>query len=296
MDGPRLLGVEAGYARPRSMAEALTLLAAEDWTVLAGGTDYFPAPRDRPLEGRVLDITGIQELRGLRQDSDHWRIGALTTWSDIIAADLPPAFEALKQAAREVGSVQIQNRATVAGNLCNASPAADGVPPLLVLDAEVALASSAGERRLALDAFILGNRSTALSPGEIVTEILIPESSVAGSSRFVKLGARKFLVISIAMVAARLAVDSRGTIEAAAVSVGACSAVARRPAALEARLIGRPATPETLVDASAGDILELAPIDDVRAPADYRGEAAVELARRALHGCLVGCLAPEGGR
>jgi CO/xanthine dehydrogenase FAD-binding subunit len=291
MDGSRRLDVETGYARPRSIAEALPLLAAGGWTVLAGGTDYFPALRDRPSQGPVLDISGLHELRGIRRSADHWRIGALTTWSDIIAADLPPAFAALKAAAREVGSVQIQNRATVAGNLCNASPAADGVPPLMLLDAEVVLTSSAGERRLALDAFILGNRKTALSPGEIVTEILIPRASSGGTSHFVKLGAREYLVISIAMAAARIVVDTRGGIEAAAICIGACSAVAKRLTGLEARLIGRPATFETLGDVGAQDVSALTPIDDVRAPAGYRVEAAVELARRALRGCL----APEPG-
>ena len=292
MEGSLLSDVQPGYARPRSTAEAMALLATGGWTVLAGGTDYFPALRDRPARGQILDITGLEELRGVREDRDHWRIGALTTWSDIIAAEMPPGFDALKQAAREVGSVQIQNRATVAGNLCNASPAADGVPPLSVLDAEVVLTSSAGERRLALASFILGNRATALAPGEIVTEILVPKLSSAGSSAFVKLGAREYLVISIAMVAARLVVDGAGNIEAAAVSVGACSAVARRLTGLEARLAGRPATLETLADVSTADVLELAPIDDARAPAGYRVEAAVELARRGL----AGCLAQESGR
>ena len=292
MDGSRLLDAAPGYARPRSMAEAVAILATGEWTILAGGTDYFPALGDSGSDGQILDITGIQELRGVSADDNYWRIGALTTWSDIIAADLPPGFDALKQAAREVGSVQIQNRATVAGNLCNASPAADGVPPLMVLDAEVVLTSKAAKRRLALGGFILGNRATALSPGEIVTEILIPRSSSAGASTFVKLGAREYLVISIAMVAARLAVDSRGSIEAAAVSVGACSAVARRLPALEARLVGRPATPETMDSVAVADVSDLTPIDDIRAPAGYRIEAAAALVRRALRDCL----APEGGR
>lgn len=286
MDGSHSLGIKAEYARPRSIAEALALLGTGGWSVLAGGTDFFPALRDRPAEGRILDITGLAELKGIREDAHHWRIGALTSWSDIIAGDLPPAFNALKLAAREVGSVQIQNRATIAGNLCNASPAADGVPPLMVLDAAVAVTSRAGSRTLALDAFVLGNRATALAPGEIVTEILIPKSSSLGTAHFVKLGARKYLVISIAMVAARLSMDQKGRIETAAVSVGACSAVARRMADLEEKLIGRPATPKTFATITADDISTLTPIDDVRAPASYRLDAAAELARRAFVGCL----------
>src|SRR5439155_3336986 len=131
----------------------------------------------------------VQGLRGISKDSGHYRIGAATTWSDIIRAKLPPAFEALKQAAREVGSVQIQNRATIGGNLCNASPAADGVPPLLALDAEVELISTQPTRRLPLSEFIRGNRRTALRPDEILAAIIIPQQEVPGTatSTFLKL-------------------------------------------------------------------------------------------------------------
>ncbi|MDA0342006.1 MAG: xanthine dehydrogenase family protein subunit M [Proteobacteria bacterium] len=288
MDSAHLPDIDQSYARPRTIDEALSLLAIGGWTVLAGGTDFFPGLRDRPVTAPILDITAIDGLRGIRCDGAYWRIGALTRWSDIIAADLPPAFQALQQAAREVGSVQIQNRATVAGNLCNASPAADGVPPLLALDAEIVVTSDAGSRRLALDAFVLGNRKTALAPGEIVTEVLVPKSASRGVSSFVKLGIRRYLVISIAMVAARIAADAQGRITAAAISVGACSAVARRLPCLEDRLIGQPATPATLALVTAGDVAGLSPIDDTRAPAAYRLEAAAELIRRALGVCLAG--------
>ena len=118
------------------------------WRILAGGTDFYPALGAKPLRENVLDINGLAELRGIAETPAHIVIGARTTWTDIVRAPLPPAFDALKQAAREVGSVQIQNAGTVAGNICNASPAADGVPALLVLDAEVelALAPAAGAR------------------------------------------------------------------------------------------------------------------------------------------------------
>src|SRR5690606_12010591 len=149
---------------------------------------------------------GLDELRGVSETASHVVIGARTTWTDLIRHPLPAAFDALKQAAREVGSVQIQNVASVAGNLCNASPAADGAPALLVLDAEVELRSRAGSRMLPLQDFILGNRRTAIEPGEIVTAIRIPKASIAGSSSFQKLGARRYLVISIAMAAARMVI------------------------------------------------------------------------------------------
>jgi len=118
--------------------------------ILAGGTDVFPSLGDRPLSGPVLDISGLAEIRGIQFTAEHIVFGARTTWSEVLAASLPRGFDGLKAAAREVGSVQIQNAATIAGNLCNASPAADGVAALLALDAELVLASRSASRTLPL--------------------------------------------------------------------------------------------------------------------------------------------------
>lgn len=270
------------YAKPETVEEALTLLSDGAWRILAGGTDFYPAQGARPLRDNVLDINGLSTLRGISGDGGDILIGARTSWTDIVRADLPPAFDALKSAAREVGSVQIQNMGTVAGNLCNASPAADGVPALMVLDAEVVLRSRNGERRLPLQNFILGNRKTGRRPDELLIALRVPAVSTTGRSSFYKLGARRYLVISIAMAAVRIAVDAAGRIGEAAVAVGACSAVAQRLSALEQALAGRPA------DASLADAIEprhlsvLAPIDDVRGSAAYRSEAAREIVARAL--------------
>ena len=116
------------------------------------GTDFYPARVGRPVDENILDISGIAALRGILGRPGGWRLGATTTWGELIAADLPPLFDGLKQAAREVGGRQIQNAGTIAGNLCNASPAADGVPPLLALDAAVELASRTGSRNVPLSA------------------------------------------------------------------------------------------------------------------------------------------------
>ncbi len=274
-----------GYDRPSDLDRALEALARGGGAVLAGGTDLYPAT-DRPaLAGDIIDITGVAALRGVARTDEGWRIGAATSWSELIAAELPPAFEALKQAARELGSVQIQNAGTVGGNICNASPAADGVPPLLVLDAEVELRSVRGLRRMKLTAFIRGVRRTALAADELMTAILVPVTAGAGRSRFLKLGARKYLVISIAMVAARIEAEG-GVVTGAALAVGACSAVATRLPGIEALLVGRP------LDEAAGAIDDaavaalLSPIDDLRADAAYRTRAAAELLRRAVAGAV----------
>lgn len=268
------------FVRPARLEEALERLSGGVWTVLAGGTDFYPARVGRAVSEPVMDVTAIRGLRGVETTADGFRIGALTTWTDILRADLPPAFDALKLAAREVGSVQIQNTGTVAGNLCNASPAADGVPPLLILEAEVELASAAGRRRMPLAGFIHGNRRTARRADELMVAVHVPRQAANGRSTFLKLGARKYLVISIVMVAARLARNGEGLTDAA-IAVGACSAVAQRLPALER---------DMLDGALPGDwptpahLEALSPIDDVRADAPYRRAAAAEAVRRAVAG------------
>lgn len=281
----------SGYAQPTSLDEAVSLLAGGGWTVLAGGTDVYPALGEDPVTQPLLDVSRIEALRGIHLTPDGAiRIGALATWTDIVRADLPAAFDALKQAAREVGSVQIQNRATLAGNLCNASPAADGMPPLLVLDAQVELNRANGKRLVPLKDFIQGNRQTVRADTELVTAIHIPASALDGQSAFFKLGSRRYLVISIAMIAARLAVDENGLVTDAAVAVGACSAVAQRLPKLEAALKGQPAEAAARI-ATPEHLDVLSPIDDVRAPAAYRLDAALEGVRRVLAAAAGGQLA-----
>lgn len=271
----------ADYLRPTNLDEALQALA-RPWTVLAGGTDFYPARVGRAIDENVLDIGGIADLRGITAGLDGWRLGATTTWSELLDTELPPLFDGLKQAAREVGGRQIQNAGTIAGNLCNASPAADGVPPLLALDAAVELAGRAGTRRLPLVSFIIGNRRTVLAPGELLVAIHVSAPARDTRSAFLKLGARRYLVISIAMAAATLEIED-GRIAAARIAVGACSAVARRLPALEAALGG--ATVNSLAArVEAFQLAPLSPIDDVRGSAAYRLDAVLTLLRRLLAG------------
>ena len=270
------------FLQPTSLAEALSALAKHGGVLLAGGTDLYPAWVDKSPPASVIDLAAVRELRGIHVGDEEIRIGGGTSWSEIAHADLPPAFTALKAAAREVGSVQIQNAGTIAGNLCNASPAADGVPPLLALEAEVELASIAGKRRLPLAAFITGNRRTERRPEEILTAIVVRRRHESSRSAFLKLGARSYLVISIVMVAANLKRGAEGRIIHARVVVGAASAVALRLEALERKLETAPASVRASSLVTAEDLLRLTPIDDVRATVDYRRDAALTLVRRAL--------------
>jgi CO/xanthine dehydrogenase FAD-binding subunit len=270
------------YLKPKNLSEAVSLLATSGGQILAGGTDFYPALGERLPQGNVVDIAALKELRGVSADEAHIRIGGLTSWTEVIRAPLPRCFDALKAAAREVGSVQIQNRGTVAGNLCNASPAADGVPPLLTLDAEVELASSVGVRRLPLAQFITGNRKTLLRPDELLAAVLVPRMRIEdAASVFLKLGARRYLVISISMVAAVLQSDGAGRVAEARIAVGSCSSAARRLIELERDVVGQPLTNVGPV-VQAKHLTPLSPIDDVRATAAYRRDASMTLVRRAL--------------
>ena len=280
----------SSYVRPTSLDVALGSLSERPYRILAGGTDVYPADAaaigwgrpgiDHPDSAPILDISALDTLSGIRRLADRFEIGALVTWTEAIESDLPAWFHCVRLAAREVGGRQIQNRGTLAGNLCNASPAADGVPALLVLNARVRLEHRGGSREIPLEEFLTGNRRTCLRPGELMTAIVIPAPATGTRTTFLKLGARRYLVISIAMVAACLELKD-GRIHDARLAVGACSEVAQRLTGLETRLQGALAgeAPDMVRDE---DFASLSPLDDVRASAPYRRHGARVLVRRAL--------------
>ncbi len=275
------------YVRPADLPEALTALAAgvaegRPKVVIAGATDHYPARVGKVIDEDILDVSGLDGLRSIEGHDGGWLIPAGVTWTHLAEAELPPLFDGLRRAARAVGGLQIQNRATIIGNVANASPAADGVPNLMALDAVVELASARGSRQVPVAGFVTGNRSTVRAADELITGLFIPEPDGAARSTFLKLGSRAYLVISIAMVAAVLVTDEDRRITSARVVVGACSAVAERLPELEALLVGRAAAPGLEEVVRPAHLAALSPIDDVRASAAYRREAAEVLVRRAL--------------
>ncbi len=273
------------YFRPSTLAEALDIRATQEVMVLAGGTDVYPAKAARAGWGDfrhpdILDISIVEELERIDETKDGFRFGAMVTWSALIDARLPPLFDGYKRAARQVGGMQVQNRGTLAGNICTASPAGDGIPNLMALNAEVELASrDGGVRRVPMPEFITGYRQTACRRDEIVTALIVPKLRGARSD-FLKLGARTYLVISIAMVAGVIAVEG-ALVKDVRIAVGACSAVPQRLPTLERTLIGRP-----LIDAAElvaeAHLASLSPIDDIRASGDYRRAAALAMVRELL--------------
>ena len=267
-EGPASEAPLSRYVRPESTEEALDLLATGNWRILAGGTDFYPAQGNRPIRDDILDIDRLDGLAAIRLLDDHVLIGARASWTDVLRADLPPSFDALKLAAREVGSIQIQNRGTVAGNLCNASPAADGVPPLLTLDASVELASADGVRVLPLDDFILGNRKTARRPDELVVAVRFPVASPKAGYYFEEMTQRHgdFAICAVAAVA-----------EDNVVRLGV-GGVAERSTVREWTGLAE----VDIDDALNQYAWELGGSDDIHATAEYRRQLVRRLGRRAI--------------
>ncbi|MEH6403404.1 MAG: FAD binding domain-containing protein [Sneathiella sp.] len=272
------------YFRPEYLSDALTLLSEKKLTVIAGGTDYFPTKVGEPLDDSLLDITAIKSLSGVKQSDDGWHIGPTTTWSEILQTDLPALFDGLKAAAKEVGGRQVQNSGTIAGNICNASPAADSVPVLIALGAIVEISQRKGSTWMAIDDFIVSNRQTKLQSNEILTNIFIPHTDpLRTRSSFYKLGSRRYLVISTVMIAGLIEWNDQFQITNCKIAIGSCSAVAVRLNALEEVLVGLMLSEDLAQKIEVSHLAALTPIDDVRATADYRSSSAFVLVKRMLN-------------
>jgi CO/xanthine dehydrogenase FAD-binding subunit len=270
------------YYRPENINDAITTLSKGELTIAAGCTDLFPKTQEDCLGRNILDISAIKSLKSITIEKEFRRIGSGVTWTDLENEELPNCYEMLKECSLQVGSRQIQNLGTIGGNLCNASPAADGVPCLLSLDASVELISTNGKRILKLDDFIKGSRNTELKKNEILSAILIPQKTERGHSSFVKLGARKYLVISIAMVACKINLDG-DIISDIAISIGSCSAVARRLGELENTLIGKNVNSDLTQYIYNFDYKNhISPINDIRGTDAYRLEVAKVLVKNSI--------------
>lgn len=274
------------YERPASLSEAISLLSGSDGSyALSGGTDLAVAMRHggtRP--DLIVDIKAIAELKSSIEVSDgNFTIAANTVMTDLendemVRSHLP----GLVEAAEVVGSVQIRNRATLAGNLCNASPAADTPPVLMALGTELLTQGPSGSRTISMNDFFVEYRKTALEPGELITAIRIPVPPEKSSSSFLKLGVRRAMEISVVCVGASIEVGESGEIASAGIGLGSVAATTFRPAEAEAILVGRAPTQELFARAGEAAGHECSPIDDLRASAEYRKAMVPVLVRRAL--------------
>jgi CO/xanthine dehydrogenase FAD-binding subunit len=275
-----------------SVGQALELLGTRaDALPVAGATDLIPLARiGRWQPGLVVDITQLEELRYIEPVAGGLEIGALTSHAELMRSPLVlEQAPALVEAAASVAGPQVRARGTLGGNLCTASPAADTVPALLVLDAEVVLLGLEGERRLQLGEFLTGPGQTALGPGEMLKSVFVPTTSLGTGMAFEKLGKRKALIISVVNVAALLVAEG-GRIQDARLALGAVAPTVVRCPEAEAFLVGREPVESTFAEAAYLIHETIRPIDDVRASAAYRRVAAEGLATRALARAWKGCV------
>jgi len=278
--------VEPPVESPRSLAEAYALLAADAYRPVAGGTDLLvqiTGELGEPPE-RVLDIWHLDELRGIRMESNALVIGALTTYAELrrspLVAELLPAFA---EAAATIGAAQIQNRGTIGGNVMNASPAGDMLPLLLACDAQLVAGTAAGERWLAAGEFWPSYRRTALEPSELLLRISVPLPG-ARQVRYRKVGTRRAQAISKVVMALAWQTDDDGDASWRNVhlALGSVAPVPIRARQTEAVLEGAAPTEATADRAASTLAGEISPIDDVRSSADYRRAVAARVLHRLI--------------
>jgi len=277
---------EIRYSAPRSVAEAVALLAdgGDGARVLGGGTDLLIQLRAGASSARhLVDVKHIPELDVITcDDSEGLRLGAAVPCERLAGdARVRALFPGLAESAALIGSTQIQNRATVAGNLCNGSPAADTTPSLLALGATCVLAGPAGRRELAVADFLVGPGRTALGPGELLVELRIPAPGPGAADCYQRFIPRREMDIAVVGVAAALTVlDGRCT--AARVALGAVGPTALLAHDAARVLVGSSLDDATLERAAAAATATARPIDDMRAPADYRRAVTGVLTRRVV--------------
>ncbi|MBM4397514.1 MAG: xanthine dehydrogenase family protein subunit M [Deltaproteobacteria bacterium] len=284
------------FARPATVAEALAALAGGGgrWTPVAGGTDLLVRVRDGARPGGLLDLTGIEALRGIREEAGALRIGALATHAEVAAHEVVRKHAAaLAEAATVVGSPAIRNRGTIGGNLANASPAADLVPPLVALGAVVEIAGPDGCREVAAEALATGPGRTVLVPGELIAAARVPLPGPGRTSAFRRLGARRALAIAKVSVAVAATVWRDGALSGVRVALGAVAPTVIRAAAAEAALEGRVPSPDVLAEAEAAVRTDARPITDIRSNETWRREMCAVLLRRAVS-ALAGAHARSG--
>jgi CO/xanthine dehydrogenase FAD-binding subunit len=269
-------------ATPTSLAEALELMRRDSELVpVAGCTDLMVAePEARADLPAVLDLLALPELRGISAQEDGLRVGATATFSEIRHSPLVgERYPALAAAAAEIGGWQIQNRATLGGNVVNASPAGDSLPVLLALDAAALVAGPDGQRRIPYAAFHTGYRQTALAAGELLVALHLPAPPTGSRQAFRKVGTRAAQAISKVVVCLLAAIED-GRFTAYRLSAGSVAATPLRLTTVEQEIVGRPANEETAALAGRLAAAAVEPIDDVRSTAAYRRFALERVVRR----------------
>jgi len=272
---------------PERLEDALAVLANGDGAAvlpLAGGTNLVVDLRaGRIAPNRLVSLGRIDALRWIRRTDGRIALGGRTTISDLLrSAEIAQYAPALVDAARVFGGQMVRNAATVAGNIACGSPAADLVPPLLCLDADVVLTSAAGARTVPLAAYFTGYKTDLRRPDELISEISWPIPAAPSANQFYKLARRKGDAITVTGVAISISVTN-GVCTTARIALGAVSPAAMRARGAEALLEGHALTPALIEEAGRRAAEECRPIDDIRASADYRRHTVHVLTRRLIN-------------
>ena len=282
------------FHQPTSLAEATRIMldGGPGGHFLAGGTDLVIAMKEKGLVPRyVVDLKRIPSLSGIREEDDgSIAIGALTTLREVETSPLiVDRYPFLAQSAAEVGSIQIRNRATIGGNMANATPSADVAPALLALDARAKLAGSGGERTMDLKDFFRGPGQTVAEPGEILTDLLIPQRDARLVGEYIKFSPRDMMDLAYIGVAVTLVLtEADGRCESVAIALGAVSPTPMRAPGAEAVLQGQVLTEELAEEAGRKASEECSPISDVRSSAEYRRAMVRVNTKRALLNAAAG--------
>ncbi len=275
----------ADFITPASLGDALSIkndrgAAAR---VIAGGTDLILRMRDKILSPSLLIDLRLVALDSITLSDGGICLGAFVSLSQVLeSADINKFFPALPAACREFAGPPIRNRATLGGNIVNASPAADLVPPLIAYDANIVLSSSGGERVLPLEEFFIGPGQSVIGPNEILTEIRLPPMPAQSAATFIKLGQRRSMAISQVNLTTRLSVDDSGAVSEARIVLGSVAPMPLRAVTAEETLLGKEVSDELLREAAIKAREEVTPISDVRASESYRLQMTEVLVRRAL--------------
>lgn len=275
------------YYQPNSLQEALEVLAEKKLQAMpvAGGTDIVVSLNEGTLKKKCLvSITEISELKGIRRVKQRISIGPLTTFAELASnEDLKYSLPILPEAAIQAATPQVRNMGTIGGNLGTGSPAGDLLPPLLVLNAKISVASKAGARTLTLDKLLLGPKQVDVTGNELITEIVFDELPAVAGSWFIKLGKTKACAVSIASAAAVVILSEDGKrFQEVRVALGSLAPTAIRARSIEEALIDRPIEENEInkvIDLIKKDI---SPVTDRRATSWYRAEVAGPLAKKAI--------------
>ena len=288
-----MLRSEIDVLTPQSLDEALNILhqGQAGLKIVAGGSDVIIQLRDGVLRAnKLLNILPLKELRFIKKNSHRIHIGSLATYSDIINSQLTrDSAWILVEAAKQIGAVQLQNTATIGGNLGNASPAGDSLPPLYALDAVVVTRSKTGKRETPIEQFFVAYRKTALRSDELIEEVYFNAMNSKDRGAYTKLGLREANAISIVDVAAALrGRSSHESFAEARVALGAVAPMITRARKSEKALTNAPLNEATMWKAATLAAEDASPIDDIRGSAEYRKDAVVSSVYQALYEAVYG--------